>query len=308
MITQLNGATTSQEALETANLNWAVATEPLTAQLGTGELVAVPRTNVVVRQDTKEVLGIVGTRYKVATNADIFNVADQVIARTGGFYDRAMSFKGNSQVLLQVKLPNTLTLGKDSVARYLTLSNSFDGSIALKAFVTPIRIACTNMVRMAMSKADNSITIRHSSSLNERLSAAVDLLKLEQSYHKQFDDLAEALYRTRFSANQMMQLATALTPAQIDENGKEIESTRSRNNRDTIIRLFEEGRGHRETEIVGTAWAAYNAVAEYVDHHRASRVSPGQDETTKRLESAYFGSGNQLKARSLDLIRQATGV
>lgn len=307
MIIDLKNVTTAQEALEEANLNWSVNVQPMNAQLADGTVVNVPGSNLVVRQDNK-VLGVVGGRYRPANNSDIFRVADDVISQVGGFYDRALVFKGDRQVVLQVKLPSTLTLGKDTVARYLTLTNSFDGSIALKGFVTPIRIACQNMVTMAMKRASDSITIRHSSQVQDRLNDVGRLLKLTADYHRRYDDLAQALYSAKFSYGQMLQLATDLVPAKVDESGKEFDTTRAKNNRDQLVSLFEGGRGHKETEIVGTAWAAYNAVAEYVDHVRSSRVTQGGDVTTKRLESAYFGSGLAMKNRSLDLIRSATGV
>jgi len=307
MIINLEKATTAQEALETAKLNWTVNVQPMNAQLANGTIVNVPGNNLVVREDNK-VLGVVGSRYRSANNADIFKVADDVIAQIGGFYDRALVFKGDRQVVLQVKLPTTLTLGKDVVARYLTLTNSFDGSIALKGFVTPVRILCQNMVAMAMKRANDSITIRHSSQVQDRLNDVGRLLKLTADYHQRYDQLAGALYSAKFSFGQMNQLASELIPVKVNEDGEEFDSTRARNNRDQLVALFEGGRGHKESEIVGTAWAAYNAVAEYVDHVRSSRVGAGGDTTTKRLESAYFGSGLAMKTRSLDLIRSATGV
>ncbi len=44
----------------------------------------------------------------------------------------------------------------------------------------------------------------------------------------------------------------------------------------------------------GTAWGAFNAVAEYVDHVR------GSDELEKRANSLLFGSGAALKQAAWD--------
>lgn len=308
MIKDLENVTTAQEALEEAGLNWNVSVQPLKAEvLGVGNII-VPRHKVVVREGDNRILGVVGKNYHAASNAEVFSVADDVIAKVGGFYDRAMAFRDDSQVILQVKLPTTLTLGKDRVSRFLTFANSFDGSWALKAFITPLRIACQNMVAMAMERATDSVTIRHSSSIQARLNDVGHILQVTDGYHKRFDELAGALYSARFSDGQMRKLTQELMPSAVDENGKPEETTRTNNNRELVYRLFEGGRGHKETGITGTAWAAFNAVAEYVDHERSSRIKKGDDLQTKRLESAYFGSGGALKTRALNLIRTEVGV
>lgn len=300
--------TTAKEALEAANLNWKVNIKPLVVDLGQGEVSKAPKYKAVLREGDNKVLGVVGNRYSPVDNAAVFEVADQVINSIGGFYTKAVSVREDSQVVLQVKLPTTLKLGKDQVDRFLTLTNSFDGTLSLRAFVTPIRFACTNMVRLMLAKAENSVSIRHSSKALSRLADVQNVLKLTEQYHSQFDQVAEALYRAKFTQQQMVRLAENLVPSQIDEDGKEYNSTRAVNNRNQIVRLFEEGKGHKETEILGTAWAAFNAVAEYVDHERNSRVSKGQDLETKRFESAYFGSGNAMKNRAFELIRTEIGV
>jgi hypothetical protein len=47
--------------------------------------------------------------------------------------------------------------------------------------------------------------------------------------------------------------------------------------------------------VAGTRWAALNAVTQLVDHER------GRSDNT-RLESAWFGTGNALKQRALELL------
>ena len=47
-------------------------------------------------------------------------------------------------------------------------------------------------------------------------------------------------------------------------------------------------------------WSAFNAVTEFVDHHRSTRGRSENDRISRRLESAWFGSGAQLKAKAWD--------
>jgi hypothetical protein len=64
---------------------------------------------------------------------------------------------------------------------------------------------------------------------------------------------------------------------------------------ENIIPLFEKGRGNDMASIKGTAWAAYNAVNEYLQYER------GNDEDS-RLDKLWFGDGANLNQRALGII------
>ena len=72
-------------------------------------------------------------------------------------------------------------------------------------------------------------------------------------------------------------------------------SGRARQTRKELRRLFEIGKGNGRKSVRGTLWAAVNAVAEYVDHERPTRVRDSSKRDLKRFESAQFGSGAALK-------------
>lgn len=308
MLTQLNNATNAQEALDQAGLNWKVEVTPMVVQLPSGKTQNIRDQRLVIRANDEKYLGIVGGRYHAVNNADIFATADGVIAASGGFYTNAGSFRGDSRVMLQLKLPNSLILGKDEVQRYLTFINSFDGSFALKAFVTPIRMWCDNMVRLALGKATDAISIRHSANALNRLQDVERVVAAAARYHARFDEAATMLYRTKFSDTQMIALAETVIPSKVGEDGKKIESPRAKNNRNRLVELFSGGKGHLETGIAGTAWGAFNAVAEYVDHERSTRAMAGEDTDAKRVESAWFGTGAVMKTHAFEIIREQVGV
>ena len=50
-----------------------------------------------------------------------------------------------------------------------------------------------------------------------------------------------------------------------------------------------------------TTWTALNAVTEFVDHYRSTRGKTSMERASNRLDSAWFGSGAQLKERAWDL-------
>jgi hypothetical protein len=65
--------------------------------------------------------------------------------------------------------------------------------------------------------------------------------------------------------------------------------------RAAITELFETAETNNLPGISGTKWSAYNAVTEYVDHHKNTRG--GAD---GRLNSIWFGAGARMKEKALE--------
>jgi hypothetical protein len=56
--------------------------------------------------------------------------------------------------------------------------------------------------------------------------------------------------------------------------------TKARNIRETFARIFETGIGLDMPGVTSTTWAAYNAVTEWVDHHRPTRAQSTEVRTS----------------------------
>ncbi len=57
---------------------------------------------------------------------------------------------------------------------------------------------------------------------------------------------------------------------------------------------FDQGARNQAEAVAGSLWAAYNGIAEYVDHHRGKSGA-------NRLNSGWFGDGYLIKARAFDI-------
>jgi phage/plasmid-like protein (TIGR03299 family) len=148
----LDGVLTSDEAIREARLTWTIEQTPVYAANNWAE--AIPGYLANVRNDTREVLGIVSERYRVAQNRDIFAFADDLIGngRVKCTYETAGSLFNGRRVFMLVNMPKGRIAG-DEYQPYLCLSNAHDGSACLQIFLTGIRVVCNNTLSAALNTA-----------------------------------------------------------------------------------------------------------------------------------------------------------
>lgn len=299
-------AATAADAIKLAGLDWSVQTQPVFIQNGHNDSGEVEYGMVdsfygVVRQDNMKTLGIVGERYHSIQNTEAFDFIDSIIGNGKAAFDTAGTFDGGKRVWMSVnmgdiEIQNKYLVG-DTVKKYLVLSNTHDGSGTLQVFFSNIRIVCQNTLNAALKAAGkDGIKIRHTRSAKDRMAEAQRILTANQQYQQEFTNLANSMAATPFTLDQMNKLALELMPAREDLKV----STRGDNNREELVGLFTSGKGNSGK----TLWDAYNAITEYSDHHRSTRVVEGRNAEEVRLQSNWFGSGFAFKQKGLDLVRE----
>lgn len=285
----------SDEALRIAGLDWRVAVKPLLAERGGGHDPApVPHGRAVVREFDGRPLGVVGDRYLPIQNADAFAFFDEVVGAGQAIYHTAGSLKEGSRVWILAKLPGEIRVARNDVTeKFLLLSNSHDGSSALRMMFTPVRVVCQNTLNIALACGERAFNVRHTASAPTRIEEARRVLGLSNTFYETFEAIARRLVATRYSDGQMAGLAKTLFPLDADKPSNRVVNVHTK-----LLDLFESGAGHHE--IRGTAWAALNAVAEFTDHHRpvSTRNRDG------RVQSLWWGSGAELKSRAYQTIDQ----
>lgn len=274
------------DVLQRAKLDWRVDKRPI--YLGSGEV--IPGNFANVRSDNGRPLGIVGNRYQVIQNQNGLDLFDAAANRGLIEYGNAGTFNGGAIVFMQAKLPGSLKVGPDEVERFLLLANTHDGSGTLRILLTPIRVVCRNTLAMALSDKASGMTIRHTITADAKVRTAIRAIEHAGRAYAEFAEVGNRLFSRRLSTYQVRDYVDAVFPV---TEGKTV-STRLQNTRDRVIDLAETGKG--QWAVRGTAWAAYNAVTEYVDHFR-----PTRGEESNRLESAWLGSGAAIKRRALEL-------
>lgn len=284
---------TSAEALQLGGLNWNVLQSPVYFNNGV-EIVKHGRDMVNYRSDTKDVLGIVSDSYKILQNKDAFRFVDSLIGYAEAMYVNVGSFRNGARVYIQAKLPGDIRFddgGADIGEKYLTFITSHDGSLPISVMFTPIRVICQNTLLMALHHNVRKSTVRHTLNLAMGLMDAKNTLGILNNQFSLLENVSRQLTHVSFDAKNIPQLLTksGMIPNEPDA------STRAKNIIDEVTQRFYHGAGADLASAKGTAWGAYNAVVEYVDHFRGSNAN-------KRAESSILGTGANIKEKALELL------
>ena len=310
--TRIEQAATSAEALRAAEMDWDILKIPVYAGVSDAQKVLVPGYSAIIRDSDGKSLSIMSDDYIPHAPRDAFSFFDDVVGSKMAIYHTAGSLNGGKKIWILAKIPGEIRIpGTDDVTeKYLLLATSFDGTLATIMKMTPVRVVCQNTLTGAIKGSGEFIKIRHRGSLDTRVHEAKRVFGIAMDQYKMFENEAVSFSRTRFSDKNMEDLVIRLFPA-ADE--KEV-PTRTKDSRDSVIELFTEGRGQKDyPQIRGTSWAAYNAVTEYVDHFRGTRVSAkskndDNSEANNRLNSIWFGAGGNMKAEAFAAIKQIAAM
>ncbi len=198
-------------------------------------------------------------------------------------------------------MSDTMTDARDRVNNYLLLSTSCDGSMATEVRETNICVVCHNTLSAARyGKAAYRLTHRSKfdpDAVKKEL-GLTDAAERFEATMKMFRSFAA----TPATANDLVaQTVELLSPDSlklaIDDYKKVIESKQA----GRILSLATSGAqiGGNFDGRANTQWAWLNAVTQFIDHEGTARTD------NNRLASAWFGKGDQIKTRAVDIAQSA---
>jgi len=269
----------------------------------------VVRTNPTNNNQT-DVLGVVGERYVPLQNEDLFAFGDNILDG-GGRWETAGSIKGGRVVFGSLALERETVLDpsgvSDKVKTYLLINTSHDGSIAIQASITPVRVVCANTLNLALGSKrgknaiKQSFKIRHTQSANGRVQIARETLGLANKYMDAFDLMAKAMIEKEITAQQFNDIVLAVYPK--PEGEKKIALTKWQNKIDLINDIYT---GEFNGMIANTAWGAMNALTERLDWHRSARG--GSNESVLAAASGFDASITAEKNRILQTVQNVLAI
>jgi phage/plasmid-like protein (TIGR03299 family) len=257
----------------------------------------------VVRLDDEKVLGVVGESYQIIQNRECFDFLDSIVGEGQALYHTAGSLFGGSRIFITLKLPEDSVIGDDKVERYVLLATSHDGSLALTARMTGVRVVCANTLAVALGRGtQQSVTIYHTQNYKDKVAEARRVLGLADLYYRHMETEFNKMLDAALRESDLSRFVNSLFPdTQKAEGGKVKASASTIKKRDRIRELARAGRGNKA--VAGTRYAAFQAVTEFVTHERNPNVSPGRDREDVRVNSMLFGSGRELTQRAFDLLQ-----
>lgn len=299
----------TQQMLELAHLdNWNVRLEeiPLPANHNSHKShYFVSRTNPFDNTQT-DVLGVVGERYKVLQNEQLFEFADFMLDG-GGRWETAGAIKNGTQVFGSIALERESVIDpsgvSDKVNSYLLVNTSHDGSVAIQASITPVRVVCANTLNLALGggvgrnrSIKQSFKIRHTETMNGKIQAAREALGLANQYMDEFDKMAQAMFEIEITNDKFQDIIrTAYPMPEKDAKG-------AMSKWQTKLELLEDiYTGDTNHMIAGTAWGALNAMTERLDWYRSGRK--GNNESILAAASGFDVAINAEKNRLANVVK-----
>jgi phage/plasmid-like protein (TIGR03299 family) len=290
------------EMLKLAHLdNWNVRLEDVAIPEGFASdrsFSFVTRTNPF-NSEQNDVLGVVGERYVPLQNEDLFDFGDLMLDG-GGRWETAGSIKGGRQVFGSLALERETVLDpngvSDKVNTYLLINTSHDGSVAIQASITPVRVVCANTLNLALKgKAKQSFKIRHTSTASGKVAQAREALGLANLYMNEFDKMAQEMISKEINKAKFDEIvALAYPKPEKDAKG----SFKKYNDKIDLIQSIYVG--EYNNTISGTAWGAFNALTERLDWYRSGRG--GDNESILAAASGFDPVTTAEKNRLLQLV------
>ena len=285
---QVESDITVADAIVAAGLDWEVGLKDLQTVDG------VPVNHrATYRKTDGSILGVVGPRYTPLQNRDSFDWFQPFLDAGECALHTAGSLHSGQKVwvLAQLNRDNSEIVTGDEVSKFILLSNSHDGTTAIRVGYTPIRVVCANTLAWAHSNTNSQlIRIRHTRSSKSNLENVRDIM---DNINAGFEATAEQfrfLASKDFNQADIRRYVKVMLGIEGTVDGDI--KTRTRNIMDEILALVE-GPKQSATNVRGTWWAAYNGYNEYLNYNK------GRTEDN-RLDSLWFGANANDNNKALN--------
>lgn len=266
--TQVDEAPGSEDALRLAGLDWEIESKPIFSEAG----ILIPGFKANTRSTDGRVLGVVSNKYRIVQNREAFAFTDALLG-DGVTYETAGSLRGGRQIWLLARMPEREIAG-DKVEPYICFTNTHDGSGAVRACMTPIRVVCNNTLNVALSTAQRSWSTPHRGNVAARLEEARETLGLADLYMQRLAEQADRLANERMTEANTLWALEQLFPTPVDATDRQKQTARDARDGIMICTLSPD-----LIKFAGTKWGFLNAVSDYATHGEPVRRTAHYQET-----------------------------
>lgn len=271
-----------------------------------------------VIEESDKTISVVGDRYGVVQNSKAFEFIDLMTSGAiGGDQKPVIETAGilddGARMYVTAKMPGKFFIDgddSDGIDDYILFTNSHDGSGAVMALFTPIRVICQNTLNAAIRGAQNKVAFKHTLNVGNRLEfTKEENMKFIMSIlgrHKQFKeefidqlthlksqaitDVDALLFATHvMSGTNSKENIRLLKSNNMDLLGIDEISTRTKNQIISLRDAIESGVG--QSQFRGTKLWLYNGLTSYMNNDRTYKSSED------KMDSILLGGDSQKKVQ-----------
>jgi len=309
-------AGSASEAARQAGLDWNVMLADMEAivsnKVNEFETVTdhypVPKRQAVLKlgkDNTNEVIGVVGDKYKIVQNMEVFSALDTLVDSGDARYTAAGEYNNGANIWMVMELPIGIQVANDPHAAFLLIQSSHDGSCAVR--IRPIieRLFCANQInRIIKGKHKNAYTyvMKHTTNSELSVNDIRNITQLTYDSIQEYETIAGTLLQRKVDERQVRNIFKSVwaLPSEIEQapdhllsQGQRRQRTIALNGRDSAWNIYSQS--PTQENIRGTAFGVWQAVIEHADHY-------GTGGSDRRAIATISGRSDRIKDKALDLV------
>lgn len=290
----IDEATSLEDALTQANLNWTAKESPTQYVIDDGSVRTNPYHRTLFRSDNGNFLGIVGQKYSVLQNNEAFAMAesllgDMTFVRGGQF---------GSQTSVTLRAPDSEIEG-DVIKNYVSFRNSFDGSSKVQFTYIPVRQVCENGLCVEIPGQRRTFEIPHLGDIDRRyqelfvrnsLGTAEDAIKT----------YAQKLLSIKTGRFVFTEVLDKFFPVNIDGQDPIVSTKRNNKNLEARAELSAAMEQEDLANFNGTAYKIFQAFCDYETH--SAGVVSNKPEIAQRQNFLRAFAGFELTLKVMEYV------
>lgn len=227
----------------------------------------IPKRRAVVAKDNGQFMGFVSdSKYNMLQYGEAFDFMDHL----GAPYVAAGALRHRRQGFMVVKprletAASPFTMIEDQHDMYVTMRTSHDCTRGIEVMVMPLRGRCMNQLslRSFAKGVTNRWSIKHTSTMHDKLKEAQKSLKHLGLYVAQFEKLAVRMVETSIGegkARELLKMVIPMPKAQTERVERQYA--------DRINAIVDLWQTSPTVAYAGTGWGLVNALSEHRDWYR----------------------------------------
>lgn len=269
-------------AMEAGNHDFVVDKTPLYTPDG----LLIPDMVANINRNTGDYLGTVGKGWEPVQPHTVYELAQELIEATDGKIDSVFNLRGGAVMGVQFTLAHREYIAGDPISLHFMMLNAFNGTHGLAGHAPTHRSSCLNVA----NSTNKVYNLKHTKNVLNRVQVVRNMLRFYQNEIANFDEKMKYMVSHQMNEEQAIAWFRGLFPAPKSRRAE----TRLDNQVITFIDCLRTGRGSEIPGVRNTAYGAYQALTEFINHHRSTRVADGRESDEVKFESIHFGSGNTL--------------